>query len=622
MNNFISKKEALLKAIAEEKKQLQQALETEDEELTFLSKIWDTSETDYLKIVASTDIIDMLCAIILSDDKREGTLQEVKALLEENRQLHEKINVKETKTLIFNFEDLEKHNLYDELKKISAKTYKRNLCDNGIIIGIKTILKLGGIRKINIHSFMQARDLYPNYLDALLCIKTVKDYLKEKNNMRDEIDKSAQRLIEQLGLTEEESKKDFNMSKTKRIIFQARNYYDQLKQKKLSEKRTYRREIIAYETLEENLDRLLNKEEITNPEDLLFRISNPTIRIELLKLIYLHNKKIYDKLSDEYERMLTDPSKIYQSILAKYGISSQNYQISDISFNSKEDLTQMLQKLKELEITDETTVLEIIKNSDLETIHNIFLQVTRGYIDTSLPKNNLGLFEKESLEYKNFISNLEYFLDEGINPHYLRTEQELFLTPPEIIKKNIQTLKEYELLSSLKTGNSCHFLENEDLTTGIDTLLELGFENSLVEDLSILNYQSNFKRLYLLKDLNIPIETVEELKEVLSSEKFIIPTDVIDSYLYTANLKKEEIPNLEVVPAEYLKEYSTTTRTYNINGVLISKNKLKRNISNLDETTSYDIFLTCLTTNSKLSDEDISILKNTLPGQTAKKHIH
>ena len=31
MNNFISKKEALLKAIAEEKKQLQQALETEDE---------------------------------------------------------------------------------------------------------------------------------------------------------------------------------------------------------------------------------------------------------------------------------------------------------------------------------------------------------------------------------------------------------------------------------------------------------------------------------------------------------------------------------------------------------------------------------------------------------------
>ena len=61
--------------------------------------------TDYLKIVASTDIADMLCAIILSDKKRKGTLPEIKTLLEENRRLHENIDCRETRNLIFAFVD-------------------------------------------------------------------------------------------------------------------------------------------------------------------------------------------------------------------------------------------------------------------------------------------------------------------------------------------------------------------------------------------------------------------------------------------------------------------------------------------------------------------------------------
>ena len=182
---------------------------------------------------------------------------------------------------------------------------------------MKILLKLGGTRKINLYPFMQTVDLYPNYIDGLLCIKIIKDHLKEKNNMRDNIDKSTLRLIEQLGLAEEDVKKSFDINKAKKQLFQARGYYDQLKQKNLSEKRAYRRELVAYETLEENLDKLFKNNEITNINDLLFRISNPTIRIDLLKLIYLHNKRIYDVLSEEYQNLLKEPSKIYQSILSK-----------------------------------------------------------------------------------------------------------------------------------------------------------------------------------------------------------------------------------------------------------------------------------------------------------------
>ena len=617
MNDFFNRKEALIKEIAKEKTKLEQKLEKENEELSFLTKIWDTTETDYLKIVASTDIIDMLCAMILSDEKSTGTISEIKQLLEENRHLHENLNSKETRTLIFTFADLDAHNFYDELKQITSPGHKRKLIENGIITGMKILLKLGGTRKINIYPFMQTIDLYPNYLDALLCIKIAKDYLKEKNNMRDRIDKSTLRLIEQLGLAEEDVKKDFNINQARKEILKARGYYDQLKQKNLSEKRAYRRELVAYETLEENIDKIFKNNEITNINDLLFRISNPTIRIGLLKLIYLHNQKIYAALSEEYQNLLKDPSKIYQSILSKYGISTEIYQASEVLSTSPEELEEILKCLKGIGIVDQNLILEIIKKSDLEIVQIISLQVTKGYIDIELLTNNLGLFSKENKEYKNFISNLEYFHEEGINPHYLRSNQELFLESPTIIKKNIETLKEYELLSSMRTGASCCFLTNESLEKGIDTLLELGFEGLLEDDLSILNYQSNFKRLYLLKALNIPIESIEELKEVLESDKFIVPKDTIDSYLYKARV--EDIASLEIIPSEYLKEFPNSSRTYNINGVLISKNKLKREVKNLDIPISSNDLLKALTTNSIFSDEEVSTLKSSFTNQSGEK---
>ena len=184
----------------------------------------------------------------------------------------------------------------------------------------------------------------------------------------------------------------------------------------------------------------------------------------------------------------------------------------------------------------------------------------------------------------------------------------------------IETNAETDIIT-IDEGVTTHTgsLVQEVPLTGIDTLLELGYETALVEDLSILNYQNNFKRLYLLKILNIPVESIGELKQVLSSEKFIVPTDTIDSYLYNANISQEKQPDLEIIPSEFLSEYSASSRTYNINGILISKNKVKRNIQNLDESISSANFLTFLTTNSILSDEEFSILKSSITKHSSEK---
>lgn len=622
MSNFSEKKEQLLIAIAKEKERLTEALNSESEELLFLDSIWNSKETDQIKLVATSDPVDMLTAIILSDDRITATYSEIKALLEENRQLHKSIDSKEARNLIFTFEDMKRHNLYEQFK-----TYvdPKNRQITGILAaaGTRLVLKMAGIKKINFYPMIQTIDNFPNYFDALLCLKTAQDFIKIKSQLKEEIDKSARKVLDSLGLGEEDIKKDFDINTTKKIIFAARSYYDREKQLATSEKKAIRRELTAYESLEENLEKMFSHSEIKNVSELLRRISNPNIRLELLKLVYLHNQKIYDEISTELEKQTKDPSNIYQSLLDDYGISPELYQIADVRLVPLDELKNMLESLKALAITEPKIILEIIKTSNFDTIQNIRAQVSKGIIDSELLRNNLAIFSKESKEYKNFISNLEFFIEEGFNPHYLRANQEIFLLSPTQIKRNIKVLQEYDLLSSMKTGMDSRFLLNENLSENIDTLLELGYEEVLVEDLSLLNYQHNFKRLQILKELDIRLSDLGELKSVLESEKFLIPRERISSYLYNSvPYKIERLEDDLVIPATILGNYEYSSRTYNIGGILISKNKVQRNIPNLNEETSNKNLITALTSNSILSDEEFETIRSLIvKPETRKEYV-
>ena len=622
MSNFSEKKEQLLIAIAKEKERLTEALNSESEELLFLDSIWNSKETDQIKLVATSDPVDMLTAIILSDDRITASYSEIKALLEENRQLHKSIDSKEARALIFTFEDMKRHNLYEQFKTY-VDPKNRQITGTLAAAGTRLVLKMAGIKKINFYPMIQTVDNFPNYFDALLCLKTAQDFIKIKSQLKEEIDKSARKVLDSLGLGEEDIKKDFDINTTKKIIFAARSYYDREKQLATSEKRAIRRELTAYESLEENLEKMFSHSEIKNVSELLRRISNPNIRLELLKLVYLHNQKIYDEISTELEKQTKDPSNIYQSLLDDYGISPELYQIADVRLVPLDELKNMLESLKALAITEPKIILEIIKTSNFDTIQNIRAQVSKGIIDSELLRNNLAIFSKESKEYKNFISNLEFFIEEGFNPHYLRANQEIFLLSPTQIKRNIKVLQEYDLLSSMKTGMDSRFLLNENLSENIDTLLELGYEEVLVEDLSLLNYQHNFKRLQILKELDIRLSDLGELKSVLESEKFLIPRERISSYLYNSvPYKIERLEDDLVIPATILGNYEYSSRTYNIGGILISKNKVQRNIPNLNEETSNKNLITALSSNSILSDEEFETIRSLIvTPETRKEYV-
>lgn len=172
----------------------------------------------------------------------------------------------------------------------------------------------------------------------------------------------------------------------------------------------------------------------------------------------------------------------------------------------------------------------------------------------------------------------------------------------------------------MKTGMDSTFLSSLDLTTAIDTLLELGYEQNLEKSIGILNYRDRFNRLRLLKSLNIPVETTDEMLAVLTTDKFIVPDSNIDSYLY--NAAKFYLPSTVTITDEHkvkstdlarLEEFDASKRTYEIAGVPISKNKVIRNLSRLSPTgKTKDRLIYSVLIGSTLTDEETTQIVSTL----------
>ena len=99
----------------------------------------------------------------------------------------------------------------------------------------------------------------------------------------------------------------------------------------------------------------------------------------------------------------------------------------------------------------------------------------------------------------------------------------------------------------------------------------------------------------------------------MKTDKFLIPDSKIDDYIYNAtpyNPKEIESEN-DITQIDILEDFSNTKRTYLIGGILISKNKFKRNFTTTNNTNIDSIFYSIIK-DSYLSDEEVSSIRNVL----------
>ena len=616
--------ENLLKLISKEKTRLTSPVQYKEEELALLSSFLETEETDLIKVVHNTDSDIVVRAVLLANNGSSFTLDEINRLTEKNKQIND-LDPEYTLKIIREINKIKSLKMLERIKALVRKEeYSEeeiSTPEYSIMKNIQDILLSANCSEYDLESLLSLSTSKSDYFRiALPIVQLTKKMYQPITRLRIRQDDDGTVKVTQQQIDTRTKYININGSgmvaerAMQNSLLRVKAYYEKLKSEKRAIERNKEKELQALENLEKQLPLILKEnQEITTIKDLLNRITSKEIRLNALRIVYLHNKSIYEELFKEYKKLSSNKKTKYKRLLNDYDINVKEETISYIMLNSLEDVKTILSTLTKLGITNPNTLLNTLTRTNLNTINNILTQINKGIISKELVINNPSLLCFTSIEYKNFTENLNYLQEKNLNPHYFRSNQSLLLENSKTIKASFEILENYDLLLSLKTGIDCSFLINEDLELGIDLLLELGYESFLEESLSLLNYQNNFKRLLVLKSLNIPVTSLEELENVLKTDKFLIPDSKIDDYIYNAtpyNPKEIESEN-DITQIDILEDFSNTKRTYLIGGILISKNKFKRNFTTTNNTNIDSIFYSIIK-DSYLSDEEVSSIRNVL----------
>lgn len=615
--------ENLLKLISKEKTRLTSPVQYKEEELALLSSFLETEETDLIKVVHNTDSDIVVRAVLLANNGSSFTLDEINRLTEKNKQIND-LDPEYTLKIIREINKIKSLKMLERIKALVRKEeYSEeeiSTPEYSIMKNIQDILLSANCSEYDLESLLSLSTSKSDYFRiALPIVQLTKKMYQPITRLRIRQDDDGTVKVTQQQIDTRTKYININGSgmvaerAMQNSLLRVKAYYEKLKSEKRAIERNKEKELQALENLEKQLPLILKEnQEITTIKDLLNRITSKEIRLNALRIVYLHNKSIYEELFKEYKKLSSNKKSKYKRLLNDYDINVKEETISYIMLNSLEDVKTILSTLTKLGITNPNTLLNTLTRTNLNTINNILTQINKGIISKELVINNPSLLCFTSIEYKNFTENLNYLQEKNLNPHYFRSNQSLLLENSKTIKASFEILENYDLLLSLKTGIDCSFLINEDLELGIDLLLELGYESFLEESLSLLNYQNNFKRLLVLKSLNIPVTSLEELENVLKTDKFLIPDSKIDDYIYNAtpyNPKEIESEN-DITQIDILEDFSNTKRTYLIGGILISKNKFKRNFTT--NNTNIDSIFYSIIKDSYLSDEEVSSIRNVL----------
>lgn len=618
----------LLELLRQKQEECRMIIESKNEELQFYDTFFKRNNFNNVESIANIDLTAFLFAYLLPNLANTENKQEVYEYLKKDvLSLIEIVEQTPKEGLANLIEICERLKEFDAVRVARGlfAVPKRKLGRPSLEkFAIESIIEKDNLEKLyyvhdetkrNIGSFF---DLYAQmetaFVNAINIIRDLKAIKEEYQRFQQRLSQIPFNSKERKIITSR-FKNSYDFSQLRRHTDIIRAHYEKLTSIERSKKRNAQRDLNTYETLEKKIRELLtNNTEITDVANILSKVSEPEIRLSVLKLIYQHNQEYYEQLIKEYETLSNNSIISYKKILNDYGIV--NADIKTIMHNPAEVVESILAKIKQLNITEELIIIKILQITDKDTFETIYGLIIHGQLTLDFATKNLLIFSKETIEYKNLIINVSLFKELGFNPNNLNNSQQIFISNPNTIATNIEILKIYGFEKNFKKDIDYSFLSNPNLMSIIDIMLELGLEKFLEEDLSILNYYKNINRLRVLKELNIEVETKEELIELLTTTSFLVPDNMIESYISTQN--EDEI-DIEGIPddLEVLRDYQKTSRVYDINGVLLSKNRIKRNYHDLEGVENR--LAKSIFKGAQISPKDYEIISKTLKESLTQK---
>ncbi|MBE6157277.1 MAG: hypothetical protein E7160_00565 [Firmicutes bacterium] len=544
---------AVFRKIDDEILRLLNEYEEEDMESKFLDMFLEENSFNNINGVMNLSPQDILIAFVCSNSN-VITYDEIKKFAQDNKRLLLGSSYYEYYKLfkiLFTFKLMDPRNI-EKLNEKQKQQYET------MQVSVKFIEKQYDVDTKEIMAMLDKDQDAFGEANALVCsIKRAQEEVREIEN-----------YVKKHGL-ENDSK--YELKDLMSAYSTIKDYYTNKEKSRKRKNNKIQKQIDNLQDLKPLLRKEMEKEEISSISKILNLVENPELKKEVIKTIYEHNKDVYEETEKKYEKLAGDHKNKIKKILDKYNIK---YDVNKINKDIEiDDLKFILEIISKYDFESIEELVYIINNTNTEIVDSINKLYINGCITLDFIKNNLSIFNKnfKSSTYPILIKNIKIIKDHELNPRMFSKTPEVLLTDNEIFSNNIKVLEDYKLKGKLKKTNSYRFLALDDLDIKLDKILELGFEEFLKKDLYLLNYSYNsWDKVFIMKEIGEVPETIEELKEVLKDNSYISDSELSDYMMKNNEIEDEEI-NVDT-----LEKYDNTTRTYNINGVLISKNKVKR----------------------------------------------
>lgn len=329
--------------------------------------------------------------------------------------------------------------------------------------------------------------------------------------------------------------------------------------------------IFDYERAIKLIEKAFSSEEITNAREIVKYIEDDDIENQVLKAIIAHNAKYYSKLEEEYNLLSKNTVKNYQVLLNDLNINYDEFDIEKIMHNTLDDIKEMVNVLNKLEISDNDK-LNVLANSDLETLLKVSDFIFKGFIPKQEVISDISILFTNDSKFNSYLENIKFLDNYNINPYLFKNSLSIMFNGSDLLKNGLEVLNSYGLIDSIKTTSDFSFFY-EDYISRIDKMIELGYYSFLKDNLGLLNY-TNINRLEMLKTLGEEVNSMDQMIFILESESFFVPDSLIDSYLPDEVSLHDEI----FISKDNLAEFGVDNLTYNISGILVSSNKVSREL--------------------------------------------
>lgn len=609
----------LLKQIEENKDNLYNKSNEPNEENVFFEEFSSSLSLNVIDNLTKIDVLDFVKAYFLVYSKNKS-YEDITAVIEEISPFFEhKLKSISFFRLVEDIVELKNKVLKDDLiKLINGKSKKLlNSEDEKRVLMIKKIQKLENTKLQKfIELCYEDTETVGETCSLLITMYNVRHvrqrFEAEEIRLNGMTNKEKELLKELVKKTEKDLFEfKFKSKDIEESIDGIRRYASDVISEEKARKRKIKKNFSNYTYIESWIKRLKHNQEITTIPDEVMQLDDEELQKQILERIYNNNMSIYTQIEKKYNDLSSNSYNKYSLLLEQYGIDISNYNI-DIT-NDINDVKKILKLVSSLNIKSPHKIVEIINTSKLKIVESINNLVKKGYIDNEYVNNNINIF---SDSYIDLISNIEEFKKEGLSLSSISKLKDSLCEDSDTIQRSIAVLKEYGLFSSLGDCSSSSFLNNEQLEQKIDKLLELGMEQFLKDDLSLLNYEDSvYDKILLAYKLNIPIEDTNSLHNILSTP-FIVSDDDIDTYLF--NVSRKSLDSLEDINInkddllELLEKKQSSENVYDFDGVLISKNKMSRNLENSDDEIPLKTVILCMIDDKILDTDELEKITKSL----------